>query len=73
MPPVARTEPSASRVELSWRRPVDSELTGVTTGASPLLSSTTAVLVGTFGTPSSVMLPPPSTIDLPMSYVAKPP
>ena len=41
-------------------------------GASPVLPfATTAVRVGTLAAPSSVIFPPPTTTDLPMSKVAK--
>src|SRR5215203_4194870 len=69
-PPVASTLPSARTVRLCWRRPTDIDVVELT--LEPLLTSTTtAVFVGTLVWPPSLMLPPPETKTLPMSYVAK--
>jgi hypothetical protein len=57
---------------LSCRRPVDREPDAATAGVRPgVLVMTTEVRVGTLATPPSVMVPPPTTRVLPMSYVEK--
>src|SRR5512133_2479151 len=67
IPPVASTLPSARMVRLAWRRPTDMDAVELTLVVPLLTFTRTAVLVGTWVCPPSVISPPPATNALPMS------